>query len=317
MLIIDSLAGLLRLEFDTSRAEEMRTRTALLFRLARQLKLLSDIFGIGIVVLNQVRSSINCSALLGSSCSMIIIHSYFMHCSQVKADFMDELLPVAGLVGPQGYRGSTSSSGGSGRGGDGSAGSVPALGMAWAYCVNTRITLHRDSAHLRACPLPAEDADAWAASASVNIDPSPAPGGSGPSLGSTVGVKRPSPSTYGARKTDDGFYDTTGDPWAAAAEGEKENTGPKQGSAGLSTGVHSRTPGLHLPQLHERILYYPFSQQQVGGAGSGEGTGAGPSKSSVRTMRLELSGARAAAQCMYEIGIWGVRGVGQPTNGTY
>jgi hypothetical protein len=49
-----SLAGLVRFEYDSRSAQDMRARTALLFALARELKLLSDIFKIGIVVVNQV-----------------------------------------------------------------------------------------------------------------------------------------------------------------------------------------------------------------------------------------------------------------------
>lgn len=34
--------------------------------------------------------------------------------------------------------------------GEGNASSIPALGMAWSYCVNTRISLHRNSSAVRA-----------------------------------------------------------------------------------------------------------------------------------------------------------------------
>jgi hypothetical protein len=57
-----------RFEFDSRRAEDMRARTALLFELARELKLLSDIFKIGIVVVNQVR----CAAL--QQCMIISVY---------------------------------------------------------------------------------------------------------------------------------------------------------------------------------------------------------------------------------------------------
>jgi hypothetical protein len=58
MCIHNSLAGLVRFEFDSRRAEDMRARTALLFALARELKLLSDIFKIAIVVVNQVNFTV-------------------------------------------------------------------------------------------------------------------------------------------------------------------------------------------------------------------------------------------------------------------
>lgn len=52
---MNSLAGLVRFEYDNRSADDMRARTILLFSLARELKLLSDIFKIGVIVVNQVR----------------------------------------------------------------------------------------------------------------------------------------------------------------------------------------------------------------------------------------------------------------------
>ena len=49
-----SLAGLVRFEFDSSSTSDMRVRTVLLFQLAKELKLLSDIFKLSILVVNQV-----------------------------------------------------------------------------------------------------------------------------------------------------------------------------------------------------------------------------------------------------------------------
>ena len=46
----------MRFEFDSSKVQEMRARTSVLFALARELKLLSDIFKIAVVVVNQVSS---------------------------------------------------------------------------------------------------------------------------------------------------------------------------------------------------------------------------------------------------------------------
>jgi hypothetical protein len=48
------LAGLVRFEFDHRSAQEMKERTILLFRLAKELKLLSDIYKMAIIVVNQV-----------------------------------------------------------------------------------------------------------------------------------------------------------------------------------------------------------------------------------------------------------------------
>jgi hypothetical protein len=82
-----------------------------------------------------------------------------------------------------------------------------------------------------------------------------------------------------------------------------------------------------LPALHERIQYYPFPLSGVhardsSGAPSGGEDGqtrrtdsAGVTDSgttaarSIRYMRLDLSASRAEAQCGFEIGVWGVRGV--------
>jgi RecA/RadA recombinase len=57
LIIIDSLAGLVRFEYDNKSSIEMRERTALLFNLSRQLKWLSDIFHVAVVIINQVRPS--------------------------------------------------------------------------------------------------------------------------------------------------------------------------------------------------------------------------------------------------------------------
>lgn len=51
---VRSLAGLVRFEYDNRSAQEMKARTILLFSLARELKLLADIFKLAIVVVNQV-----------------------------------------------------------------------------------------------------------------------------------------------------------------------------------------------------------------------------------------------------------------------
>jgi len=52
--LCNSLAGLVRFEFDSSSTSDMRVRTVLLFQLAKELKLLSDIFKLSILVVNQV-----------------------------------------------------------------------------------------------------------------------------------------------------------------------------------------------------------------------------------------------------------------------
>ncbi|KAJ1392773.1 P-loop containing nucleoside triphosphate hydrolase protein [Ochromonadaceae sp. CCMP2298] len=93
LLVIDSLAGLVRFEYDSAKAQEMQARTKLLFSLGRELKLLADIFRICIVVVNQVRGS----------------------------GFADNVVGRAAME---------------------TSGSAPALGLAWAHNVNTRLSLH-------------------------------------------------------------------------------------------------------------------------------------------------------------------------------
>ena len=56
LLIIDSLAGLVRTEYDTKNKNEMFERTSFLFKLAQSLKWLASAFGLCIVVVNQATS---------------------------------------------------------------------------------------------------------------------------------------------------------------------------------------------------------------------------------------------------------------------
>lgn len=55
LVIIDSLAGLLRFEYNLQKEEEVRERTQYLFSVASQLKRLSETYNIAVVVVNQVR----------------------------------------------------------------------------------------------------------------------------------------------------------------------------------------------------------------------------------------------------------------------
>eukprot|EP01038_Epipyxis_sp_PR26KG_P005031 gene5031-7020_t len=58
LLVIDSIAGLLRFEFDNSKKDDMIRRTCLMFKISQQLKWIADIFGVAVVVVNQVSASI-------------------------------------------------------------------------------------------------------------------------------------------------------------------------------------------------------------------------------------------------------------------
>lgn len=54
LVIIDSIAGLVRTEFDTRTAKEMAARTNMLFKFSSKLKWLSDTYKLGIIAVNQV-----------------------------------------------------------------------------------------------------------------------------------------------------------------------------------------------------------------------------------------------------------------------
>jgi RecA/RadA recombinase len=54
LLVIDSLAAIMRTEYDTNNMKEMNLRTETLFRIASQLKRLADVYNLYIVVVNQV-----------------------------------------------------------------------------------------------------------------------------------------------------------------------------------------------------------------------------------------------------------------------
>ena len=92
-MCVISLAGLIRFEYDSKSSEDMRDRTVFIFQLAKQLKWLSDIFKIGVLVINQV-----------------------------TAGSFEESLNQE---------------------------SIPALGLAWATCINTRFSIQRMSSTRR------------------------------------------------------------------------------------------------------------------------------------------------------------------------
>lgn len=94
IIIIDSLAGLVRFEYDNKSSSQMKDRTAFLFSISRQLKWLSDTFNVAIVVVNQVTAG----STIDQGSSMGVAEQ-----------------------------------------------SSPALGLAWAHCVNSRIFLERSA----------------------------------------------------------------------------------------------------------------------------------------------------------------------------
>ena len=215
----------------------------------------------------------------------------------MKADFADEVPSLAGLRG-------------------GAERSLPALGMAWAYCVNTRITLHRDSQHLRACP-------------TLSIDEDTALEGvlsSGQQPGVSVqmaGSKRPALSSItqdraAAIEANEGFYraynEEEGEDGAVPGKclrggtarssscisaDDKENIS-RDSSSSINRDCLAPLSGI-LP-LHRRIKYFPTAA-----SGSAPPEAVGRSR---RWMRLELSPVRPSAQCAYEILLSGVQGIG-------
>lgn len=58
----------MRFEYDNRSAQEMKARTVLLFNLAKELKLLADIFKLSIVVVNQVFNVSKCVYCSRSLC---------------------------------------------------------------------------------------------------------------------------------------------------------------------------------------------------------------------------------------------------------
>lgn len=106
LIIIDSLAGLIRFEYNVQDDKEIRERTQYLFSIASQLKWISETYKIAIVVVNQVIWYLN----------YLFINHFVYH--QVTADFRFA-------------RGNQT---------------IPALGLAWSHCVNTRFIVSKPKA---------------------------------------------------------------------------------------------------------------------------------------------------------------------------
>jgi hypothetical protein len=67
ILIIDSLAGIVRYEYDIHQQHQMNERTYYLFSLANQLKRLSETYNLAVVVVNQVSADMQLSSSSSSS----------------------------------------------------------------------------------------------------------------------------------------------------------------------------------------------------------------------------------------------------------
>jgi len=110
LLLIDSIAALVRTEYNATMGSEMHERTQKLYEVASQLKWISHQYGVSIVVVNQVTGSGfdgEQEAFIGST----------------WGDLYTGLPPTAQRLMPI-------------------HGSIPALGYTWSHCVDTRIRLN-------------------------------------------------------------------------------------------------------------------------------------------------------------------------------
>ncbi len=57
LLVIDSIGGILRSEYNTTESKEMKERTYILFKIAAQLKRLADAYSMCVIVINQVTAT--------------------------------------------------------------------------------------------------------------------------------------------------------------------------------------------------------------------------------------------------------------------
>ncbi|CAB1118285.1 unnamed protein product [Ectocarpus sp. CCAP 1310/34] len=120
LVVIDSIAALFRSDLGCGRGD-IGERSRLLGRLSQQMKRLGDRHGAAFVVVNQV------TAKFGSS-------------------------TIGGGGGGQGTMGGVGGSGGGGGGG-----SVPAMGLLWSQCINTRFKVRRRDYRLSLQPPPSSE----------------------------------------------------------------------------------------------------------------------------------------------------------------
>ena len=221
----------------------------------------------------------------------------------------------------------------------GDSASMPALGMAWSYCVNAKISLHRNSAALRVvntvvndnndgsdeegegCVLGSADKPDMNQSASTSA-------GAG-----VVGQKRSIHDTvysshhYG--KHADFCYDTAIESTGKhTAESMLHSTKliyntintlsnvPSTNKENTSSNELTNTYASHniLPKLHEYITYYPTQPNNISSINSADNNAYVPSDvhvsgKSTRYIRLDSSVYKARDICRYEITHIGVFGV--------
>ena len=123
------MAGVVRTEYDHKNVNDIMQRTAILFKIASQLKWLSDTFKIAIIVVNQVI-------------------------------FLDSLVcnDVVQVTSAGSSRLPSSSN-------SYSSETIPALGLAWSHCINTRICLYRDTTAMRSLHFASKEEDSETLSA--------------------------------------------------------------------------------------------------------------------------------------------------------
>jgi len=109
LVIIDSVAGMYRTEYDTSVFDDVKQRTMSFFRLSTELKILADAYHLCVVVVNQVTAAVSNSNGHSSCDPSLLCHAPLGSSFSHQPD-------------PQ-----------------------PALGLSWTHCINTRIILRRDA----------------------------------------------------------------------------------------------------------------------------------------------------------------------------
>lgn len=188
--------------------------------------------------------------------------------------------------------------------------SIPALGMAWRYCVNTKMSLHRHSAAVRVVHGDVDERGSDEVGeggegsgdegAGGGMCSSSGYGGSGSVLGSKRTVHDSARTTlthtqYGMGKHPLFSYDTANDTAPAfhtIHSVKDENTKP-------NITHNAYTAHDILPKLHGYITYYPIPPT----------TASTDTTKSTRYIRMDSSVHKGGGSCMYEISQLGVYGV--------
>lgn len=204
--------------------------------------------------------------------------------------------------------------------------SIPALGIAWSYCVNTRISLHRNTAAIRATAVPTDDdgihtdkthTERIATGGNVKVEPG--------SVGTKRGFDSVSPvgATHAySRVFDDSIYaDTSSNECvgrtngnvAACMSAEPNGTDKENSSVNVDTAASVTVVPVKVETLSAfpRAIKY-YRNVGVGADGDEDDTHRGGSAGvarSTRCIRLDFSPCKASAECAYEITHAGIHGV--------